>query len=520
MRRGEEVDFSDEEENVASESFGNGDIKSAARAVDPQDDYDSGERLEEVDIGYDEYLFPTVPEPPDTLRGLTSRDEEIKALFPRKLRKRKSTVYVDDGTSRVLDADGAGPLDEGVDDNIVVDAEGGGTSSSSSSSSSAAAKRAGNVPLPVEEDERRCSWWCRGWRNFKQQRQHGWVPVYTPKTTIIIMFVFAAIFVGIGVPSLIESQNAQEIKVRYDNVCTIETSCPVSVVLDNDKLIENINEHGKTLYLHYEIKNQYQNVRRYVDSVAWSQMRAAGKSVSNSVLDRCRPQKYITREPDASFVNDGLSLPCGLMPWSFFNDTIAVEVNGNAVTIDETNIAWEQDMDHLYSSNVVPINYNTIPAYAGGGSFSEAVGDNEHFAVWMRLGLRNQFRKLYGTIETQTQTSPPQPIFQLGDTITFNIENNYNTYNFNGEKKVVLSTLSFLGGQNDFTGIVFLALAGVFLISAVFIAAITAFRSSAPGDLNALSWVRDEYEYVDDEDEDDEDDEDEEDGPNGTKRRR
>ena len=34
----------------------------------------------EPDCSYDEFMFPTIPEPPATLRGMTSRDEELKAL--------------------------------------------------------------------------------------------------------------------------------------------------------------------------------------------------------------------------------------------------------------------------------------------------------------------------------------------------------------------------------------------------------------------------------------------------------
>lgn len=32
------------------------------------------------DLRYDEYLFPTIPEPLDTLRGMTSRDAEIRSV--------------------------------------------------------------------------------------------------------------------------------------------------------------------------------------------------------------------------------------------------------------------------------------------------------------------------------------------------------------------------------------------------------------------------------------------------------
>ena len=348
----------------------------------------------------------------------------------------------------------------------------------------------------VDDDDGAC--WCRGWRRFTQQRQSGLVPVYTPKVTIAVMLLLTVVFVAIGIPSLVESNNVQDVKVRYDDVCDLESTCPVSVTLDNANLIEDVNRHGKKLYLYYEIKRQYQNVRRYVDSVSWGQLR--GNGPDGGTLGRCRPQKYITREPDSSLEDDGIVTPCGLTPWSLFNDTIRLQVDGGIeVPIDESNIAWEQDLEHLYD-DIDSVNFNTIPAYAGGGTIDGPIDEDEHFAVWMRLGTRNLFRKLYGVLETSTASS--QPLLNLGDTLTFIIENNYNTYNFKGEKKVVISTLSFLGGRNDFTGILFLVLAGLFLCTAVFVAAVTAFSPSATGDLSRLSWVRDEYvdEYVEGED--------------------
>nr|GEU81760.1 hypothetical protein [Tanacetum cinerariifolium] len=105
------------------------------------------------------------------------------------------------------------------------------------------------------------------------------------------------------------------------------------------------------------------------------------------------------------------------------------------------------------------------------------LSEQEDLIVWMRTAALPTFRKLYGKIEVDLKAS---------DTINVIMQNNYNTYSFNGKKKLVLSTSSWLGGKNNFIGIAYLAVGGL----CFFLAIIYLVKPRRLGDPSYLSWNR------------------------------
>ncbi|XP_076926088.1 ALA-interacting subunit 3-like [Bidens hawaiensis] len=286
------------------------------------------------------------------------------------------------------------------------------------------------------------------------------------------------VFVPIGLVSLFASRDVVEIVNRYDDECAPSGSRSDKVRYIQSNADKTCNRTltvpkrmKKPIYVYYQLDNFYQNHRRYVKSRSDQQLR--NRKYENDT-STCKPEDN---------VNGTTIVPCGLVAWSMFNDTFNFSTKNNVqLPISKKDISWKSDRDHKFGKNVFPKNFQN-GSLIGGAHLDESIplSAQEDLVVWMRTAALPTFRKLYGKIEVD---------LQAGDTINVVMQNNYNTYSFNGKKKLVLSTASWLGGKNNFIGIAYLAVGGLCFVLAMTFTIIYLFKPRQLGDPSYLSWNR------------------------------
>ncbi|KZV32803.1 ALA-interacting subunit 1 [Dorcoceras hygrometricum] len=325
---------------------------------------------------------------------------------------------------------------------------------------------------------------------FTQQELPACKPILTPGL-VISTFIFIGItFIPIGLSSLSASEAVVEIVDRYDVDCISANANDqeaahmqrVGYIQDartNKTCTRNLivpKKMKKPIFVYYQLDDFYQNHRRYVKSRSDEQYKSPESE-----------QKTKTCEPEAFSDDRKPIVPCGLIAWSLFNDTYAISRNGNSIPINKKDIAWNSDKTHKFGSNVYPKNFQTR-GLIGGAKLNESIplSEQEDLLVWMRTAALPSFRKLYGRIETDLEAN---------EKITVVIENNYNTYSFDGKKKLVISTTTWIGGKNDFLGKIYIIVGGICLLLALAFILVYLFKPRPLGDPAYLSWNKDPASY-------------------------
>lgn len=188
---------------------------------------------------------------------------------------------------------------------------------------------------------------------FKQQRLKGWR--CSPSS-----FTLGFIYIGIGILFIIfgsiivaESNKIIEFSSRYDDIdeCKADWRTPHTCIIP----ISITTEMPSPIFFYFEIRNMYQNHRKYNKSRDIYQLMGDLRSVSD-IEDYCDPVVdmedlgfYTTLDLESSDPAN----PCGLVAKSYFNDTFSL-ISPDAfeeIPMSSNGIAWDIDKEEKFKQS-------------------------------------------------------------------------------------------------------------------------------------------------------------------------
>ncbi|XP_006660976.1 ALA-interacting subunit 1-like isoform X1 [Oryza brachyantha] len=277
-------------------------------------------------------------------------------------------------------------------------------------------------------------------RPFTQQAIPACKPILTPQVVIPVLVFVGLIFIPIGLACIAASNKIVELVDRYDKKCVPRNMLHNKVAYIQNSSIDKTctrifkvpKDMKRPIYIYYQLDKFYQNHRRYVKSLNDLQL-SNRKNVNDTQY--CSPEATANGRP---------IVPCGLIAWSLFNDTYSFTRGNETLRVNKNSISWKSERDHRFGKNVYPKNFQN-GTLIGGGQLnpSKPLSEQEDLIVWTRIAALPTFRKLYGKIDMD---------LQAGDHVEVTMQNNYNSYSFDGKKSLVISTAGWLGGKNAFLG--------------------------------------------------------------------
>ncbi|XP_068428334.1 transmembrane protein 30C [Clinocottus analis] len=316
---------------------------------------------------------------------------------------------------------------------------------------------------------------------FKQQRLPAWSPMLTANTVLPFFYFMALLCMLLGVWLLLTVQSTQEVKMDYTEAGTcaqcfeMRKNVSNAAKTCNCRLEFHIQKAFKgDVFFYYGLQNFHQNLRRYMDSRDDAQMVGRKTNLKNPST-YCKP--FRTDQ-------NGLPLaPCGAVANSLFNDSFSLSFLGSSgrsvpVPLLRQGITWYTDKNIKYRNpkdgnmTLAQVFEGTAqPLYWQRPAFDLNVLDptnngfiNDDLIVWMREAAFPNFKKLYGVLYRDNKPfTNGLPAGNYSVDISYNFPVQY----FRGRKEVVLTTLTWFGGQNHFLPVAYLVTSCLVLLVAV-----------------------------------------------------
>ncbi|XP_034549379.1 transmembrane protein 30C [Notolabrus celidotus] len=318
---------------------------------------------------------------------------------------------------------------------------------------------------------------------FKQQRLPAWSPMLTANTVLPFFYFMALICMFLGVWLLLTVQSTREIKLDYTeagtcdicfekrkNVSNANQDCTCTVVFPVEKAFKG------DVFFYYGLRNFHQNLRRYMDSRDDGQM-VGRKSRLKEPSSYCKP---FLKDPQGRPI-----APCGAVANSMFNDSFTLRYHGSTrssvplpVPLLRKGITWYTDKNVKYrnprSENLTlaqEFEGTAKPPYWKNPVYELDAHDltnngfiNDDLIIWMREAAFPNFKKLYGVLYRANKPfTKGLPVGNYSIDISYNFPVQY----FRGRKEVVLTTLTWFGGQNHFLPIAYLVTSSLIFLLAV-----------------------------------------------------
>ena len=188
---------------------------------------------------------------------------------------------------------------------------------------------------------------------FKQQRLQGWSCSPSSNTLGIIYIIIGIAFILIGVIILIESNKIIEATKRYDDItdCKADWKNPNTCTIS----ISITEKMDSPVFFYFEIRNMYQNHRKYNKSRDINQLMGDTRSISeiDSYCDPIVDMEDLGFETTLNLTESDPANPCGLVAKSYFNDTFELYTSNELkkIQITSKDIAWDIDKEEKFKKN-------------------------------------------------------------------------------------------------------------------------------------------------------------------------